>query len=120
MRLRTISLVAALAVTTPAWAQVPVSADDLNRQELSRLAGIAPAAAATAPPIGYTIASPTIAAPQALVPPLSYAGQSPLAERYPFSWLNRYYGYQPLATYEYIDSGPEAHYAPVPVLADWY
>jgi hypothetical protein len=36
--LREAALTAALAVALPVWAQVPITAEELNRQELTRLA----------------------------------------------------------------------------------
>ena len=50
--LREAAFVAVLAVAAPVWAQAPMTAADLNRQELNRLAS-AQASGRMAPPNGF-------------------------------------------------------------------
>jgi len=52
---------AALTIAAPVWAQVPITAEDLNRQELNRLATTTAAPVAAAPafvadPVGLIVA----------------------------------------------------------------
>jgi hypothetical protein len=60
--LRDAAFTAALTVTVPVWAQVPITAEDLNRQELNRLAHaqqsgwIAPPNGFIADPVGLLVA----------------------------------------------------------------
>jgi len=59
---RNAAFIAVLAVTAPAWAQMPTSAEDLNRQELYRLAyvqqtvQVAPATVIVPDPVGLITA----------------------------------------------------------------
>jgi len=50
--LRQAAFVAVLAVAAPVWAQAPMTAEDLNRQELNRLTS-APATGRIAPPNNF-------------------------------------------------------------------
>lgn len=60
--LREAAFTAVLTVTAPVWAQVPMTAEDLNRQELNRLAyaqqpeRIAPPNAVVGDPVGLIVA----------------------------------------------------------------
>jgi hypothetical protein len=111
--LRGVAVTVVLTTAAPVWAQVPTT-DDLNRQELNRVAAKTAAPIVTPPAIGYSIVSP-IAPPQVLVSPVqpNFAAYS---DRYPLPWLYRYYGYQAPATYEYITLGSGGYYVPVPAL----
>jgi hypothetical protein len=61
--LRDAAFTAALIVAAPAWAQVPITAEDLNRQELNRLAyaqqpgPIAPPNDSIDDPVGVNVAA---------------------------------------------------------------
>ena len=114
------ALIAALSIALPAWAQAPLTSEDLNRQELDRLVSGTPAPGVATPPLVYSIAPPVSIVPGAFVPqPISGAYRYPFVSQYPVSWLYRYYDYPLPVTYEYISVGSSGYYAPV-VLANWY
>jgi hypothetical protein len=120
--LRGVAITVALTTAAPVWAQAPTT-DDLNRQELNRVAAKTAAPIVTPPAIGYSIVLPIAppqvlwppAPPQVLVPPVqpNFAAYS---DRYPLPWLYRYYGYQAPAMYEYVNLGSGGYYMPVPAL----
>jgi hypothetical protein len=106
----------ALTIAAPVVAQVPMTAKDLNRLELNRLATATAAPVADAPAITYSVAQPAAPVPQAfpqLVDPNFVPSQ------YPFAYLYRYYGYQYPNAYAYIDAGSRGYYAPMEIPVDW-
>ena len=116
--LREVVLTAALTIAAPVWAQVPMTAEDLNRQELNRLATATTAPVAATQAITYSIAvgPPDVVLPQAypqLVQP-NFA-----AHQYPFAYLYRYYDYQYPNRYAYIYAGSSGYYIPIDALVDW-
>jgi hypothetical protein len=112
-----IAFAVALTIAAPVWAQAPTTADDLNRQELRQLTTKTTAPVVLHPAMGYSIASP--AAPPQIIPP-AQPNFTSYYDRYPAPWLYRYYGYQPSATYEYINTGSGGYYAPVLAPSDLY
>jgi hypothetical protein len=107
--LRGAAFTVALTIAAPVWAQVPMTAEVLNRQELNRLA-----TTAAAPAIAYSmaVAQPAAAVPQAY-PRLVQPNYTPY--QYPFAYLYPYYGYQYPNTYAYINAGSYRYYAPIDV-----
>ena len=118
------TIAAALAIAGPAWAQTPMTAENLNSAELNRLETAAPAqigapvtqAAVPAAPVPPTpqVAIPATPAPQAS-PPQGYTYpaasidcNNPYYTRYCqeyYAWYNQYYG-----QYYYGDSYPYYDY----------
>ena len=114
--LREAAFTVALTVATPVWAQVPITAEDLNRQELNRLATATANPVAAIPAITYYVSQPTAAIPQAY-PQLVQPNFIP--SQYPFDYLYRYYGYHYPDAYAYIDAGSHGYYAPIGISVDW-
>jgi hypothetical protein len=116
--IRKAAFTAVLTVAGPVWAQVATTAEELNRQELNRLATTAAASVAAAPAITYSIG---VAQRTAVIlqdyPQLVRPNFKPY--EYPFAYLYPYYGYQYPNIYAYIYAGSSGYYRPIDPTIDW-